>query len=281
MSMKPSRFLLIVVLLASAGLAFAAPAAAGHRNPVDKLSNPDALVFTDVQVGHDQFTEAFVRDGALTEPNHFRPIVPGLPQEQVRAILGPPLRESDGKRGHEWDYNFKFVLEPSKNYIVCQYKVVFDQAQAVREQVWRRRQCQLLAEAEAPPPPPPVTPPAPPPAPAELPIRSVNFDFDNAAGREDALAILDADVEVLKQFPQLRVQIDGHTDLCGSAASNQKLSERRARMVYDYLVGKGIAASRLLGPVGYGETRPLQSTPQTYPACKSEQNRRTELNVVN
>ncbi|MFT4256646.1 MAG: OmpA family protein [Pseudoxanthomonas sp.] len=278
MSMKPSRNLLIIALLASVGLAFAAPAVAGHQNPVDKVSNPNALVFTDVEVDHDDFTEVFVRDGALTEPNHFRPLVPGLPQEQARAILGPPLRESDGSRGHEWDYNFKFVLEPSKNYIICQYKLVLDQAQQVREQVWRRRQCQLLAEAETPP--PPVTPP-PPPAPAVLPIRSVNFNFDKADGREDALAILDADVEVLKQFPQLRVQIDGHTDLCGSAASNQKLSERRARMVYDYLVGKGIDASRLLGPVGYGETRPLQSTPQAYPACKSEQNRRTELNVVN
>ncbi len=283
--MKSSKALSIVMLLTGLGAGIAAPALAAHRNPVDKLSNPNSLVFTDVSVDHDQFTEVFVRDGALTEPNHFRPIVPGLQQDRVGSLLGEPLRRGDGKRGSEWDYNFKFVLEPSKNFIVCQYKVVFDEQQAVREQVWRRRQCQLLAQAEAPSP-EPVAPPepapvaAPVPAPTVLPIKSVNFDFDKAEGRTDALAILDADVDVLRRFPELRVEISGHTDLCGSAEGNQKLSERRARMVYDYLVGKGIAASRLVGPIGYGESRPLEQTPQTLPACKNEKNRRTELTIV-
>ncbi|MFT4248010.1 MAG: OmpA family protein [Pseudomonas sp.] len=277
MSMKPSKTLCAAALLAAALLAGCAVPGAGHHNPVDKASNPNELVFTDVNMGNGDYTEVFVRDGAVTGPNHFRPIVPGLPQERARAILGQPLRESDGSRGHEWDYNFKFVLEPSKNFIVCQYKLVFDQAQQVREQVWRRRQCQLLAEAQTPPPPPPPPPVA---APTVLPIRSVNFDFDNAAGREDALEILDQDVAVLQRFPAMRVEIAGHTDLCGAAAANQKLSERRARMVYDYLVGKGIAPARLVGPVGYGESRPLEQTPQTAPGCRSEKNRRTELNVL-
>lgn len=282
--MKSSKMLPIVVLLAGVSLSAITPALAAHQNPVDELSNPNSLVFTDVSVDHDEFSEVFVRDGALTEPNHFRPIVPGLQQDQVSTLLGEPLRRGAGKRGSEWDYNFKFVLEPSKNFIVCQYKVVFDEQQAVREQVWRRRQCQLLAQAETPPapvaPPEPAPVAAPAPAPTVLPIRSVNFDFDNAAGRADALAILDADVDVLRQFPELRVEISGHTDLCGSAVNNQKLSERRARMVYDYLIAKGIAASRLVGPVGYGESRPLEQTPQTLPACKSEKNRRTELTIV-
>ncbi|HEY0197395.1 MAG TPA: OmpA family protein [Rhodanobacter sp.] len=285
MKINPLKFPPRTALLAVACLcAFAAPAMAGHHNPVDKVSNPDALVFTDVSVGHDDFTEVFVRDGVVEPPNFFREIVPGMPQDQLRGKLGDPLRQSDGKRGREWDYNFKFVLEPSSNFIVCQYKVVFDDVQpAVREQVWRRRQCQLLAEAEAPPAPVPVPAPVatPEPAPTVLPIRSVNFDFDSAVGHEVALAILDADVTTLVRFPELRVNIDGYTDLCGSDAYNQKLSERRARLVYDYLVGKGIDASRLIGPVGHGESNPLEQTPQTWPACKSEKNRRTELNVAN
>jgi len=40
-------------------------------------------------------------------------------------------------------------------------------------------------------------------------------------------------------------------------------------------------AARLVGPIGYGESRPLEQTPQTLPGCKSEKNRRTELNVQN
>ena len=79
----------------------------------------------------------------------------------------------------------------------------------------------------------------------------------------------------------IRAEVAGHTDLCGSDAYNQGLSERRARAVYNYLTSNGIDAGRLSGPVGYGESRPLENTPQTLPDCKNERNRRTELNVQN
>jgi OOP family OmpA-OmpF porin len=62
---------------------------------------------------------------------------------------------------------------------------------------------------------------------------------------------------------------------------NQKLSESRAKTVFQYLVDKGVATDRLVGPTGYGESRPLEATEQTFPACKNETNRRTELNVQN
>ena len=64
---------------------------------------------------------------------------------QVQALLGAPLTQASGSRGQEWDYNLKFRLPQSDNYLVCQYKVVFDEQQSVRESVWRRRQCQDLA----------------------------------------------------------------------------------------------------------------------------------------
>ena len=112
-------------------------------------------------------------------------------------------------------------------------------------------------------------------------LRGVNFDFDKATLRPDAVETLREAVSVLVQYPELRVEVAGHTDLCGSEGYNQSLSERRAKTVYDYLTNNGVAASRLAGPVGYGESRPLEPTAQTFPACKSETNRRTELNVEN
>ena len=134
----------------------------------------------------------------------------------------------------------------------------------------------------APPPPPPPAPPAPPPpAPITIDLNGVNFDFDKSTLRPDAVAILNEAVEILKRYPELRVEVAGHTDLCGADTYNQKLSERRATAVYNYLTSNGIDAGRLAGPVGYGESRPLEPTPQTFPACKSEVNRRTELNVQN
>lgn len=119
------------------------------------------------------------------------------------------------------------------------------------------------------------------PVPVTIDLRGVNFDFDKATLRPDAVVILNEAVEILRKYPELRVEVAGHTDLCGAEVYNQGLSERRARAVYDFLGNNGISASRLSGPTGYGESRPLEPTSQSFPACKSETNRRTELNVQN
>ena len=110
-------------------------------------------------------------------------------------------------------------------------------------------------------------------------LKGVNFDFDKATLRPDSTQILNEAIEIFKRYPELKAEVAGHTDQCGSDAYNQGLSERRARTVYDYLTSNGIDASRLTGPNGYGESRPLEDLGQTVPGCKSERNRRTELNV--
>ncbi len=119
------------------------------------------------------------------------------------------------------------------------------------------------------------------PIPLTIDLKGVNFDFDKSNLRPDAVAILNEAIEILKRYPQMRVEVAGHTDLCGADAYNQALSERRARAVYNYMTSNGVEAGRLAGPVGYSESRPLEHTPQTSPACRSERNRRTELNVQN
>ncbi len=119
------------------------------------------------------------------------------------------------------------------------------------------------------------------PVPVSIDLKGVNFDFDKSNLRPDAVAILSEATQILVRYPDIRVEVAGHTDLCGKDDYNQKLSERRATAVYNYLTQNGVAASRLAGPIGYGESRPLEQTPQTFPACKSEKNRRTELNVQN
>ena len=134
--------------------------------------------------------------------------------------------------------------------------------------------------AVAPPPPPPAPTPAPPPAPAPITIdlNGVNFDFDKSTLRPDAVAILAEATEILKRYPDLRVEVAGHTDSVGTAAYNQGLSERRAKAVYDYLTSNGIDSSRLAGPVGYGLTRPIDTNETKEGRAR---NRRTELNVQN
>jgi OOP family OmpA-OmpF porin len=119
------------------------------------------------------------------------------------------------------------------------------------------------------------------PVPVSIDLRGVNFDFDKDTLRPDAIAILDEAIAILQKYPQMRFELAGHTDECGSDPYNQGLSERRARVVYDYLTGHGIDAGRISGPNGYGESRPLEQLGDAFPGCKSETNRRTELNVQN
>lgn len=119
-------------------------------------------------------------------------------------------------------------------------------------------------------------------------LRGVNFKFDRprkgetdisgalAAPSSDSIAILDQAIDTLQRYPQVHVTVAGYTDSVGTDAYNQKLSERRARIVYDYLTGHGIDASRLDGPIGHGENDPIGDN-QTKDG--RAQNRRTELQV--
>ncbi|MES2858416.1 MAG: OmpA family protein, partial [Pseudomonadota bacterium] len=117
------------------------------------------------------------------------------------------------------------------------------------------------------------------PVPVSIDLKGVNFDFDKSTLRPDAVAILNEAVEILKRYPELRVEVAGHTDECGTDEYNQGLSERRSRAVYDFMTSNGIDAGRLAGPNGYGESRPLEALGDAFPGCKSETNRRTELNT--
>lgn len=102
---------------------------------------------------------------------------------------------------------------------------------------------------------------------------SVLFDFDSAAIRPDAERTLADVVEVLQAYAGRPVRIEGHTDSIASEAYNQKLSERRAAAVRDWLVAHGVAAGRLKS-VGYGESKPLADNGT---AAGRQRNRRVEV----
>jgi uncharacterized repeat protein (TIGR01451 family) len=105
----------------------------------------------------------------------------------------------------------------------------------------------------------------------------IHFEFDKAVIQRRSYPILRELAEVLQEYPDLRVRIEGHTDAVGTESYNQRLSERRALAVRDFLVGLGIAPERLEW-VGYGESRPIASNDT--PAGRAK-NRRTEFPVLN
>ena len=89
-------------------------------------------------------------------------------------------------------------------------------------------------------------------------LRGIHFDFDKYNIKPEWIPVLDEAVDFLMTKPNVRVVVEGHTDSIGTVAYNQKLSERRARAVYDYLLSRGIEPSRM-STVGYSELRPKAS----------------------
>jgi outer membrane protein OmpA-like peptidoglycan-associated protein len=86
----------------------------------------------------------------------------------------------------------------------------------------------------------------------------VFFDFDKWDLRKESFVELDRVVTLLADNPAIEIELAAHTDSKGSDDYNYKLSDNRARSVRNYLISKGIAASRLRSQ-GYGETKPLAS----------------------
>ncbi len=133
-----------------------------------------------------------------------------------------------------------------------------------------------LREEPPPPPPPPAPPPPPPVVKQKIVLRGVNFDFDKSTIRPDAAEILSEAARILREEPDVRVSVDGHTDARGTDEYNQRLSERRAEAVVDRLIELGVSRGRLQ-PQGFGESRPVASNDTEEGRA---QNRRVELNVL-
>ncbi len=119
----------------------------------------------------------------------------------------------------------------------------------------------IVGMVPPPPPPPPAPPPPPPPAPVVQRITLASkalFDFDMALLAPEGKAAIDSQVVgKLAQIQKLEVVlVTGHTDPLGTEQYNQKLSERRADAVRDYLVSKGVPKGKI-ETLGMGEKQPV------------------------
>jgi outer membrane protein OmpA-like peptidoglycan-associated protein len=128
-----------------------------------------------------------------------------------------------------------------------------------------------------PPPPPPPAPPAPAPMPAppvtEARTYLVFFDWDRADLTARARQIVAEAASASTHVQTTRIDVNGYTDLSGTAAYNQKLSVRRAMSVEAELVRDGVAKSEI-DIHGFGESNPLVPTA---PGVREPQNRRVEI----
>lgn len=104
-------------------------------------------------------------------------------------------------------------------------------------------------------------------------LADILFDFNKATLKRDVEFSLVKIATILDQFPEMKIQIEGHTDNVGTAAYNQDLSERRAQSVRDFLVSQGVTAERMT-VAGYGLTRPVADNATE---AGRQKNRRVDL----
>ncbi|RON87482.1 hypothetical protein BK635_05625 [Pseudomonas chlororaphis] len=108
-------------------------------------------------------------------------------------------------------------------------------------------------------------------------IRDVHFEFDSARLTAADKAKLDTIATRLKQeAPSAQLRVTGHTDSVGSDAYNQRLSEKRARSVTEYLISAGVPRSSFVSVVGAGESQPVADNKT---ADGRAMNRRTEIKI--
>ena len=107
-------------------------------------------------------------------------------------------------------------------------------------------------------------------------LKNIFFDSNSDLLKKESEIELDKFVSLLNENPNLKIQINGHTDNVGKKEDNQKLSLNRANAVVKYFVSKGIKTTRLTA-VGFGDTKPIadNNTEQG-----KNNNRRTEINVI-
>jgi hypothetical protein len=105
---------------------------------------------------------------------------------------------------------------------------------------------------------------------AEVPSM-VNFAFDSVVLDGEARAALDLQANWIRQFPEIRFRVYGHTDAVGSSAYNRRLGKRRANAVVRYLSARGISRSRLEAVASFGETKPPHRD-RGYRLCEASSN---------
>lgn len=108
-------------------------------------------------------------------------------------------------------------------------------------------------------------------------LDKVFFEVNQAVIQQVSYGLLEEVARVIVDHPNLQlIRVEGHTDSDGSHAYNERLSQRRAQAVVDFLVERGVARERL-DPVGFGETRPLDTnrTPEG-----KQNNRRVEFVIL-
>ena len=107
-------------------------------------------------------------------------------------------------------------------------------------------------------------------------LKNIFFDTDKFILKEESKVEIEKLIEFMNANPRIRIEVGGHTDNVGDKKKNEVLSNNRAKAVYDYLISKGILASRMSFK-GYADSQPIADNKTE---AGKKLNRRTEFKIV-
>ena len=115
-----------------------------------------------------------------------------------------------------------------------------------------------------------------------LVFEDIHFQFDQSALTPEAKEVLKKDIRILKENPKARIRVAGYTSAAGTEEYNQKLSERRAVAVREYLVTEGVITQERLSTIGYGETHPavVEAAPRELYSAAAKANMRVLFEII-
>ena len=115
-----------------------------------------------------------------------------------------------------------------------------------------------------------------------LALEDIHFNFDQSALTPEAKMILKRNFQLLKVNPKAKIRVAGYTSASGTEEYNQKLSERRATAVRQYLITEGLITPERLTKIGYGEDRPAmyESAPKNIYSPAAKSNMRVLFEIV-
>lgn len=174
------------------------------------------------------------------------------------------------------------VDEAYKVYFACHTQEAIAMANEATAQI--KALCPAKPKADMKPGPKPVSKPEPASKPEPktvekvVVLEDVHFDLDKSTLTKEAQAILKQNIRILKDNPNAKIRIQGHTSAIASEEYNQNLSERRSMSVQEFLVKEGGVAPARLSTIGYGETR--LEKPEPDPARTESAAAKTNRRVI-